>query len=198
MNTIDTAIIPIFFVLLAILVLWFIIGTKGKWAIKAVLIIVVPTLCVWAWLSLDALMGWPVDDIPKGSYNIIWGDVQEPNKSRGIEGSIWVWLKNADEDADFDLFDQEEKHNARREPRAYRLPYTREMHKQMNGIKEALKNGMRVRAKVEGQKGKKGNQEYDEPDMKFYMLPPVKSRKGGTQRQMPQDLQPPPDPRKRA
>ena len=93
--TSDTAIIPIFFVLLAICMGWFIIGTKGKWIVKSIVIVIVPALSSWAWLSLGALMGWPVDEVPEGAYDIIWGDVQEPNKARGIDGSIFIWLKNA-------------------------------------------------------------------------------------------------------
>jgi len=197
--TIETVIIPILFIILSMLTLWFVIGSKGHWALKAVVMTIVPTLCFVIWMSVEAMLGWPVDKIPEGTYDIIAVDIQEPNPSKERVGGIYILIKNIDDEAEFDVFSQEEKHKVRLEPRSHRLPYTRKLHKQMQNIKEVLKQGARVRATIKSKDGKnKGGGPEQEPEIKPYLLPPPKALKGPHDQQRPQPQVSPIDPRKSA
>jgi hypothetical protein len=138
---------------------------------------VLSVLCIWVWLSLEAMMGWPIDRVPTGKYDIAWVEIEEPNKSKNIKGGIYIWIRNMDQDADLDLFNQEDAHKDEREPRAYGVPYSREMHKEMNKVKGMLKAGGKVRAEIKkGEKGEKGSIKQ-EPDIQLHILPPPKPPK---------------------
>jgi hypothetical protein len=175
--TLETAMLPIFLTAIAGVVLWNVIGAKGHWSIKAIVMSFVSSLCLWVWVSIGAMMGWPVDKTPTGTYDIGSTLVVEPNRSKSIEGAIYVWIYNMDKMDDHDLFQQQEQHMSQRKPRSYGLPYSRELHDQINEIQKQRDKGSRVRVtikpKVDGPKGKKGGVEQ-EPNIKFHVLPPSK------------------------
>jgi hypothetical protein len=194
--TIETVMLPLFLTAIAGVTLWNIIGAKGHWGIKAGVMVFVSSLCIWVWISLSAMFGWPLDKIPTGTYDISWIEVIEPNKSKSIDGGIYIWIKNMDKTDKHDLFQQQEQHMSQRKPRAYGLPYSRELHKQVMEMKGALKKGQRIRATIkpkdlEGKKGEKPNAVEQEPDIKFHKLPPPKPPKFFQPQQQP-------DPRPRA
>jgi hypothetical protein len=189
-----TAIIAIFFVVLACLVLWFVIGTKGKWSVKAPIILIVPSLCIMVWFSLESLMGWPVESVPRDVYDIIGFDVQEPNKEQQFDGSIYIWIKNMEGEQQNDMFGYAKRMLEDRKPRTYRRPYSRELHKQVEILKQALKSGARVRVEVQepGKKkgGKKGGGPESPPDIQFHILPPANPSKARPRPKPPQQEQP--------
>lgn len=188
--TVETVIIPVFFIILSILTLWFVIGSKGQWWLKAFVMVVVPTLCFIVWMSVEAMLGWPVDQIPDGTYDIVAVDIQEPNSSKEIIGSIYIWIKNIDDEAAYDVFKEEEKHKTKLEPRSHRMPYTRELHKQMRKVQEALKKGATVRVQIKPKEGSNSSGQQ-EPEMKLYILPPPKALKGGMAPPIPRPMPPP-------
>jgi hypothetical protein len=77
---------------LAVLLGFIVIGAKGGWMIKAPLIVIVPSLAVLLWFTLESIMGWPVETMPSGKYDVYAAIIEEPNKSKGIEGSICLWV----------------------------------------------------------------------------------------------------------
>jgi len=192
--TIETVMLPLFLTAIAVVTLWNIIGAKGHWGIKAGVMVFVSSLCIWVWISLSAMIGWPLDQIPTGTYDLAWVEVVEPNKSKDIHGGIYIWIKNMDKTDKHDLFQQQEQHMSQRKPRAYGLPYSRELHKQMVQIKSDLKKGQRIRATIKAKDLKKGNDPNSieqEPDIKFHKLPPPKPPKFfQSQPQQPQQPQP--------
>jgi hypothetical protein len=178
--TIETVVIPIFCAVLSALTLWFIIDTKGHWGVKASVMTIVSMLCFVLWMSVEAMLGWPIDKTPSGEYDIVGVDIQEPNPSKDRKGGIYILIKNFEDEQKHDYLRQEEKHKVRLEPRLYKLPYSRELHKQMRNVKKALGQGARIRAEIkpkDGKKGKKGGPEYEEPEIKMYLLPPPKPLK---------------------
>ena len=172
--TIETVMLPIFLTGIAAIVLWNIIGAKGHWAVKAFVMAFVSSLCIWVWISLGAMFGWPLEQIPTGTYDLAWVEVQEPNKSKQIDGGIYIWIKNIEGMEEIDLFNQQEQHLSERKPRSYELPYSRELHKQMEQMKQTLKKGGKVRATIKPKdgEGSKLSGMEQEPDIQFHKLPP--------------------------
>lgn len=151
------------FLLMAACILWFVIGAKGFVPIKIAAIIIGCGFSIAVFNSLHSYKGWPsVEDTPN-KFMIKWVVVNEPDKSKGEEGDIFIWtarppadlLKDGDiEDPNFLYYT-----GASHEPRAYRLPYSKELHKTMQKAQEALKKGQPVMVDKTsaGQKGQEGN-----------------------------------------
>jgi hypothetical protein len=139
---IDTFGIPLAFVIIAALTLWIVIGSKGWWWLKALVVAGAVLFSITLWHSLSALQGWPTNEELPEKFEIKWLVVEEPNKKTGFEGAIYVWAK--------DLSPKEERndgvlilHSKKKsdEPRLYIMPYSRKMHEQAEGIKKQIASG---------------------------------------------------------
>ena len=81
------------FVLIASLVLWFIIGSKGHWLGKAALILASLYFCLSVGFSVNNFMGWPTsEELPK-KFLVHWVVIDEPDAKSGSKGNIYVWTK---------------------------------------------------------------------------------------------------------
>ena len=150
----STLAIPIAFIVLGAILLWCLIFTKGKWPIKLFLIITVPAFSVAVWNALDSYLGWPAtDSVPEKSI-LLWGEVYEPNPQSGDPGKVCVWLIAYDDLAQNNSpFKYSPEKN---EPRAYRLPYSRKLHEQLEQAKKMIKGGKTVFMKRERPAAGKG------------------------------------------
>ncbi len=93
-------------------------GVKVKIAISLLL----PVLYYFHWFGLQQSKGWPSDQNLPSQFELITADVVEPNPLKGVEGNIHLWIRH-DED---------------QTPRAYILPYTRALHKNLHKAKQAM------------------------------------------------------------
>jgi len=144
----ETIGIPVAFILLTILILWVIIGIKGKWWLKSCLISLTLYFSIGLWVSINGLLGWPTTDGPPQKFEVHWVLVEEPNKKTGDPGAIYMWASdiNASEQS-FSPFGSKKPLD---KPRLYQLPYSRSMHEQTEGILEKLKKGERYMATLGG------------------------------------------------
>lgn len=150
----ETIGIPVAFILLTILILWVIIGVKGKWWIKSSLISLTLYFSIGLWVSINGLLGWPTTDGPPQKFEIHWLLVEEPNKKTGDPGAVYMWASDADTDKQsFSPFGSEKPLD---KPRLYQLPYSRSMHEQTEAILKKLKKGERYMAAL-GEEGKEGS-----------------------------------------
>lgn len=137
--------IPIAFVVVVALMLWMIIGAKGKWAVKLAVILFVPALSIVIWRSLDSYLGWPTPEEPPSRSIFLWGAVREPNEKEGDEGEIFIWLlpvKYKEQDkGDYKIFEYEPE---AREPRAYKVRYSRGLHEGLEEAKKMIGEGKTV------------------------------------------------------
>ena len=149
------------FILLAILLLWFVIGAKGHWFNKAAMILVSLYFCLSVGLSVSEFMGWPTDKALPEKFLVHWAVIDEPDVKSGSEGSIYVWVrhlsnpeKEYDEWNDYLLsfYDGESR------PRAYRLSYSRGLHERTQEAIDMLTKGEGVGGTSEGE-GKEGDGE---------------------------------------
>lgn len=179
----------VFFCLLAILLLWVIIGGKGHWLVKLSLIIPTVAFSLVIGYSLPTMLGWPSkDELPK-KYELLAARVENPNLKTGYPGRILIWAVDMEPSADkykWSLYSPD-----RESPRVYEIPYSKKMHKRVQAAQKMLKKGRRVmgtngkKGKSKGKTGhaarhdKKGNigggeEGDDSVGPKFYIMPPVK------------------------
>lgn len=140
-------------VVLAGLLLWFIIGSRGKWWVKLPLIVIVPAFMFLVWASLSSFTGWPSTNTPPNLSQYIYGYTIEPNKVEHIKGGVYVWLipqKNQK-----GIFDYKPTQG---EPRAYVLSYTPKLEQQISAANKAVTHGKTVafgKSSAKGIPGKK-------------------------------------------
>ena len=157
--------IPLVFFSLTGLILWFIIGARGHWGIKAVIILLTLHVCLSVGNSIPNFAGWPSNDKLPAKFLVHWLVIDEPDKKSGDDGHIYIWATT--------LSQQEKEVEGWRqyllsfgvqdftEPRAYRTPYTREGHERGEGALTKIKNGEPVMGRNNGKGGEKGKGDKD-------------------------------------
>ena len=146
--------ITLAFILLTSLILWFVIGSKGLWRLKAATILLTLYLCLSVNFSLDNLMGWPSRQQPPKEFRVHWVVIKEPNKKTGDKGDVYVWVTdmNPKEKDDGSFFISFANENMRK-PRSYRLEYSKELHEDGQKALEMIMGGQAVMGTNEGLQG---------------------------------------------
>ena len=72
--------IPLVFFSLTALVLWFIIGARGHWALKALIILLTLHISLSVGMSIPNFAGWPSDDPLPKKFLVHWIIIKEPDK----------------------------------------------------------------------------------------------------------------------
>lgn len=159
--------IPLTFLVLFAIVLWFIILGKGKWWLKAAIVPVVLYFSIVIWFSLSEISGWASPSVLPDTFILHWSIIKEPSKKNVHDkGDIFLWATEVDEDHNLKVSEVNPvlqpftpKKNAA-EPRSYRLPYTRELHENLSkAMKSVAKGGTVVgkgRSKSFGNESKEG------------------------------------------
>jgi hypothetical protein len=183
---IATLCIPLAFIALASLSLWIVIGGKGHWAAKAVVMLLTLYLGVAFWLSLGNVEGWPSPDPLPAKFALHWALVQEPSKNGGDAGAVYLWVTSAGDEPRGASWVVSLATARPGEPRAYRLPYSRRLHEKVEGALGKIRAGRKVEGKAGGlddedQQGQPGRMDdrkpgHDGPDQDpmFYDMPPPK------------------------
>lgn len=138
--------------------LWLLTESHLKWYIKAACI---STFCIFTiifWSTVSSFLGWPAndEDIPD-VVKMHWVVIKEPDKLTGSPGGIYVMIESAkkEEPGILSFFGYTSK---LKEPRLFGLPYSRELHEQLQQrVIPKLKQGQPVYGslkKKDGQNGK--------------------------------------------
>jgi len=152
------------FFIIILLILWFVIGSKGPWLLKAGVILLSLYLCLSIQYSLSGIAGWPSGDPLPQKFVAHWIIINEPPKKTPEKGSIYVWATTLSQNEEgphskwwatfllpFESLDIGE-------PRSYRLPYSKELHENANDALGRIMNGERVGGTNNGPMGDgKGN-----------------------------------------
>lgn len=176
--------IPIAFCLMSILLLWFIIGAKGKWTIKALAIVFYIYFAVVVWFSLYTYLGWPSKDPLPNKYVIYWAQIEEPNPAS--EGAIYFWTAELESNKNANFLYLLKYNNRKSEPRVYQIPYSRSLHKNVQKMMEDIKKGsVYIGGEKEGTGSKADGKDplndkgqfsfsYKSKDQYLFPLPPPK------------------------
>ena len=118
------------YVLVALLLLSINLYSRWPWWVKAGTIALTSAFYVITYFSFPPLLGWPTDAKLPERFRLIGAYVQEPNKATGVEGNIYLWATGIAEGSDPG------------EPRAYRLPYSSELHQKVSEATVKLRKGL--------------------------------------------------------
>jgi hypothetical protein len=167
------------FVLLATMFLWFFIkGGASVW-LKLVAVPVVLWYTLALYYAPDNLMGWPTPEGPPGVARVINGIVKQPKA--GDDGAIYLWMISLDKEIDYkkslkDLVNPKNvfDYNAKNVPRAYILPYDKNLDRQLTKGKNARLDDLGVvivfKRKGKGKLKKKGEGEETYDDARIEIL----------------------------
>ena len=177
------------FILLSAIILWFVIGAKGQWSLKAACIALTLYFSLSLSQSLSSVEGWPSTDKMPKQFQVHWAVVEEPDKITGEQGAIYLWLTSLSEEEPSSSFFLSFYEFNKDSPRAYVIPYSRKNHEKIEGILGQLKQGQGVMGGTadgngEGDGQGKGEGDGDghgggggfsnSPELYFGPLPPPK------------------------
>jgi len=115
---------------------------------KAVLVVLCSGFYLWHYQAMQAHRGWPAsDDLPQ-NFELISRIVVEPDIKRDEDGGVYLWLRDLDREQIL--------------PRAYRLPYRKDLHRQVDDVQGRQQQGERfVGRPAAGSTGKRGDIEFE-------------------------------------
>ena len=148
--------IPFGFVLLAAVLLWGILGSKGYWPLKMMAITAVMYFGVSLWYSMNTYLGWPsrADMPPK--YMVYWAFVQEPSKVDNTPGAIYFWVRELEKEEKNPWLYALQYQGDNKDPRVFRADYSRELHQQVQQMTQGIKKGQVFIGGKNAPKGKGG------------------------------------------
>jgi len=126
---------------------------RARLIARAVVCVAAPALAFAVYFAAQPPTGWPAAASPPKQAQFQWAVVREPDQLSGDRGEIDLWLTPPD--------------SAR--PRSYRLPYSRQTHKQVEAALQEVKQGRPVAMRlVHRRKGERGLKVRPQ----FYRVPP--------------------------
>jgi hypothetical protein len=108
---------------LALGLAWVVAGGT-PWIWRAPFIVLAPALAVALWLGRPNPAGWPTGSSLPRHASLQWALVDEPDPATGDRGRIYLWLDVG-----------------KRAPRAYSLPYSRSLHREVQHALAAVAHG---------------------------------------------------------
>ncbi|MEM7543376.1 MAG: hypothetical protein AAF384_17590 [Pseudomonadota bacterium] len=118
------------YVLLALLLLSINLYSKWSWRVKVTSTIAVSLFYLVTYFSIPPLLGWPTDDDMPKRFNLVAIYVQEPDKATGHPGEIYLWATDL------------EKGGKRQKPRAYKVPFSQELHTRVAEAGTKMRKGL--------------------------------------------------------
>ena len=127
----------------ALLILCLATGWK-RW-IKVLMIFVVTASYFVANFTFEDMLGWPTPRVLPEKFIINSALIEEPNKERGVEGAIYLWVTSL------------EGNRPSGAPRAYRLPYLKDNHAQLSEAQRKGRQGIRQIGSIDRPGGGSGS-----------------------------------------
>jgi len=114
------------YVLVALLLLSLNLYSNWSWQVKAGCIIITSVFYIITYISFPPLLGWATEQDPPGKFRILSVHVNQPDKTTGSEGAIYLWTAGI-ENLATDV-----------EPRAYKFEYSNDLHERVLQVKSKL------------------------------------------------------------
>jgi len=89
-----------------------------RWQIKLFAVFITAAFYAGTWYGLKHLQGWPLNEPLPAEFRLIAEYIQQPDKQRGTDGAIYLWITDQSKDSDG-------------VPRAYRIPYQEALHEEI-------------------------------------------------------------------
>jgi hypothetical protein len=133
------------YALLAVLLLSLNLKSGWRWPVKAAAIAVTTAFFVVAFVALEAMLGWPTEAAPPARFRLHAALVHEPDRRAEHAGTIYLWLSPRNPEGE-----------VTGPPRAYALPYSRELHEATAKAKNRMQDGHRVNGKTARKRSQPG------------------------------------------
>ena len=118
------------YVVVAVLLLSLNLTSRWHWGVKAAAIAVTSVFFGVSYAAIAGLIGWPSEARVPERFQLDWGTVVEPDKLNGSPGSIYLWVETLDEN-----------NLPAGTPRAFRVPYSRDLADRIGHAKERIEQG---------------------------------------------------------
>ena len=118
------------YLVIAVLLLSLNLTSRWHWTVKAAAIATTTGFFAVSYVSVGGLIGWPSEARMPEHFQLHWATVVEPDKINGFPGSIYLWVEALDE-----------ANMPAGTPRAFRVPYSRELADRIGHAKERIEQG---------------------------------------------------------
>ena len=130
-------VMAIAYAVIGALLLYLLAATRRSVGFKIFIVVLVSGLYVGTYLGLKQYQGWPVsEDLPQ-RFRLHWAMIIEPDKAQQSLGSIYLWIQPSMPGGK--LID---------EPRAYHLPYGREVAEKVQSALRHIDQGKVVEGQL--------------------------------------------------
>ncbi|MDR7272825.1 hypothetical protein J2X20_005510 [Pelomonas saccharophila] len=136
--------LPIILSFAALLLLCLLALLQSRWPawLRGLLVLGVSAFYFYADSAVHTLWGWPSGDALPERFVLLAAVIEEPTARR--DGALYVWV-NAVEDG-----------KPAAQPRAYQLPYAKDLHALLNEGMKKVRNGISQLGTAEPKVGRKG------------------------------------------
>lgn len=129
------------YALVASLLAYLLLMSRLHWVFKGLATLSVVALIPLTFFGVGELRGLPSDGDLPDSFRMLWAQVTEPNPLQGEEGRVFLWLQMLDaENFPVGL------------PRAYQLPYSKDLEVKVNEAMGKIAQGEEIQGKVDAKK----------------------------------------------
>jgi hypothetical protein len=139
-----TSLLTLAYVALAVLVLVMCLATHWPLMAKVALIAATTALYFVAYRAHDGIMGWSTNERLPEKFVLLATVIEEPNKEKGTKGEIYVWVNGL------------QGNKPAREPRAFRLPYEKDLHALLGESMKKNRQGVTQLGRIEPKPGPTG------------------------------------------
>jgi len=119
------------YVVVAVLLLSLNVASRWHWGIKAGAIAITSVFFGISYASIAGLIGWPSEARVPEHFQLDWATVIEPDKLNGTPGTIYLWVEALDAN-----------NEPAGTPRAFRVPYSRDLADRIGHAKERIEQGV--------------------------------------------------------
>lgn len=144
---------PTLLMIIGFLSFWIIVGSKAAWQLKIMAISAYFSFVVIFFYSIHSLLGWSSPDMPEevAIHSVV---IKEPNPFQKSKGRIYLTLEASHGKYENKFLHMFEYESERDEPRLYSLPYSRQLHEEMErSVMPRTKEGQKVYGKFKKGKG---------------------------------------------
>ncbi|MGI9509937.1 MAG: hypothetical protein ACR2QJ_11400 [Geminicoccaceae bacterium] len=126
---------------LAFLLLGLQLRSGWSWPMKTAAICLTLPATIGTFLAIQAHLGWPSDASLPPRFQLHAALIDEPAAAQDGDGAIFLWLTPMTDAPSDDRAVAETSARPERRPRAFDLPYTRELHREVDSMRERLARG---------------------------------------------------------
>lgn len=166
---------------IALLLLSLHLKSTWRWPVKSGAIGLTLPATIGAFLTIEAQLGWPSHGDMLANFQLHAALVNEPARDSSEPGAIFLWLTPWNEIPPGDDADMAAVATPKgQRPRAFDLPYSRELHQEVDSMRERLARGELVlgrHERVDGRQRRFGRQD-SQIDLDALPPPPLPVKDG--------------------